>query len=335
MIDRKQYSLLKHNTFGIAVDAARFVEYESVDELRQFVKAGQLVKPYLHIGRGSNLLFTHDYEGLILHSAIKGIEVMQETDTEVSVRVGAGEIWDDWVAYCVAHRWYGVENLSLIPGEVGAAAVQNIGAYGAEFKDTVKAVETLNDQGEERTYCAEDCEYAYRNSIFKRPEMKNTFVTYVQFTLSKIESYHLDYGSIRSELSRYDRIDLEKVRQSIISIRQSKLPDPEITGNAGSFFMNPIIPRKQFEVLQQQYPSMPFYQMDGDRMKVPAGWMIEQCGWKGKSLGPVAVHDKQALVLINLGGAKGSDVVALSDTVRKAVFEKFGIEIHPEVNFIG
>jgi UDP-N-acetylmuramate dehydrogenase len=334
MIDKKQYSLLAHNTFGIHAMAARFVEYSSVDELCSFISSGELKKPYLHIGQGSNLLFTHDYEGIILHSCIKGIQVLNENDSEVLVRVGAGEIWDEWVAYCVAHGWYGLENLSLIPGEVGAGAVQNIGAYGAEFKDMVECVETLNIKGENHIYRNPQCEYTYRNSLFKRPEMKDTFVTFVQFRLSKKENYKLDYGSIRQELDKFPKLNLESVRQVVISIRQNKLPDPKVTGNAGSFFMNPIISRIQFEALLKEYPAMPFYEIDEDKVKIPAGWMIDQCGWKGKSLGPVAVHNKQALVLINLGGATGADVIALSNAVRVSVANKFGIEIHPEVNFI-
>lgn len=334
MVEKQHYSLLSHNTFGISVNAARFVEYDSVEELRRLIALKELGQTFLHIGQGSNLLFTRDYEGTVLHSTIKGVEVLDETDQWITVRVGAGEVWDDWVAYCVAHHWYGVENLSLIPGEVGAAAVQNIGAYGVEFKNVIKAVETINIQGEKRIFSLEECKYSYRNSIFKTPEMKSTFVTYVQFSLSKEEKYHLDYGSIRSVLSDDTEINLENVRQAIISIRRNKLPDPKEMGNAGSFFMNPIVSRHRFEALQKEYPTMPFYVVDTDQIKIPAGWMIERCGWKGKSLGPVAVHNKQALVLVNLGGAKGSDVIALSDAVRKAVFDKFGVVIYPEVNFI-
>ena len=239
-----------------------------------------------------------------------------------------------FVAYCVEHGWYGAENLSLIPGEVGASAVQNIGAYGVEVKDLISSVETVNIQGVKRVYRVDECEYSYRNSIFKRPEMKQVFVTHVSFRLSKKEYYTLDYGTIRQELEKCPVVDLKTVRQVIICIRESKLPDPKVLGNAGSFFMNPIVPRGVFEALQEHYPLMPFYEMDADRIKIPAGWMIDQCGWKGKSLGPAAVHDKQALVLVNRGGAKGADIVALSDAVRASVREKFGIDIHPEVNFI-
>ena len=315
------YSLLPYNTFGIDVSAARFLEYTSVEELKKLIVQGAVTTPFLHIGGGSNLLFTKDYDGLILHSRIEGIEVTEEDDRFVSVRVGAGVVWDDFVAYCVEHGWYGAENLSLIPGEVGASAVQNIGAY-------------VNIQAEERVYLVEECGYTYRNSIFKRPENKATFVTYVRFRLSKEEHYTLGYGTIRQELEKYPSLTLSVVRKVIIAIRESKLPDPKVMGNAGSFFMNPIVPKEELEALQQEYPRIPYYELADGRVKIPAGWMIDQCGWKGKALGPAAVHDKQALVLVNRGGAKGSDIIALSDAVRASVREKFGIDIHPEVNFI-
>lgn len=328
------YSLLSYNTFGIDVSADRFLEYASSEELKSQIMQGAVTTPFLHIGGGSNLLFTKDYEGLILHSRIGGIEVTEENERSVSVRVGAGVVWDDFVAYSVEHGWYGAENLSLIPGEVGASAVQNIGAYGVEVKDLITAVETVNIRGEERVYSVEECGYAYRDSIFKRPENKSVFVTYVRFRLSKEEHYTLDYGTIRQELERYPALTLPVVREIIIDIRKSKLPDPKVAGNAGSFFMNPIVPKEKLEALQRDYPRIPFYELPDGRVKIPAGWMIDQCGWKGKSLGPAAVHDKQALVLVNRGGAKGSDIIALSDAVRASVREKFGIDIHPEVNFV-
>ncbi len=322
------------NTFGIDVSASSFFEYHSEDELQKKIETGGISMPYLHIGSGSNLLFIKDYEGTVLHSRITEIEVIAENENQVSVRVGAGMIWDDFVAYCVGKGWYGLENLSLIPGEVGASAVQNIGAYGVEVKDFITSVDTISIFGKKRVFQTRECEYAYRKSIFKRPEMKSVFVTYVTFCLSKKESYTLDYGTIRQELTKYSIVDLETLRRVIIEIRESKLPDPKILGNAGSFFMNPIVSRVQFEELQRQFPSMPHYDIDEERVKIPAGWMIDQCGWKGKALGPAAVHDKQALVLVNLGGATGSDIVALSDAVRASVYEKFRIEIFPEVNFI-
>lgn len=322
------------NTFGFDVKAAVYAEYHSVEELEKWIAEGRITSPFLHIGSGSNLLFVSDYEGIVLHSCIGGVEVTAEDDKQVSVRVGAGVVWDDFVAYCVERGWYGAENLSLIPGEVGASAVQNIGAYGVEVKDLISSVETIDICGKKRVYRQDECEYAYRKSLFKKAEMKSVFVTYVNFILSKQEHYILDYGTIRQELANYPSVNLSTLRRVIIDIRESKLPDPRVLGNAGSFFMNPIVPRVQFETLLNQYPAMPHYEVDADRVKIPAGWMIDQCGWKGKALGPAAVHDKQALVLVNLGGATGKDVVALSDAVRTSVKEKFGVDISPEVNFI-
>jgi len=322
------------NTFGLDVKAGRWLEYASMEELKALIAEGQISSPYLHVGSGSNLLFLGDFEGTILHSAIKSIEMVNQDAEKVWLRVGAGVIWDDFVAYCVEHGYYGAENLSLIPGEVGASAVQNIGAYGVEVKDLISCVETVDVHGDKRVFGVEECGYAYRNSVFKRPDMKSFFVTHVTFALNKAEQYTLNYGTIRQELEKYPQIDLATVRQVIVSIRESKLPDPKVLGNAGSFFMNPIVPRAKYETLLQEYPSMPSYQVDATHVKIPAGWMIEQCGWKGKSLGNAAVHDKQALVLVNCGGATGADIVALSDAVRAAVREKFGVEIHPEVNMI-
>lgn len=322
------------NTFGLDVKAGRWLEYASVEELKALIAEGQISSPYLHVGSGSNLLFLGDFEGAVLHSAIRSIELVNQDAEKVWLRVGAGVIWDDFVAYCVERGYYGAENLSLIPGEVGASAVQNIGAYGVEVKDLISCVETVDVHGDKRVFGVEECGYAYRNSVFKRPDMKSFFVTHVTFALNKAEQYTLNYGTIRQELEKYPQIDLATVRQVIVSIRESKLPDPKVLGNAGSFFMNPIVTRTKYETLLQEYPSMPSYQVDATHVKIPAGWMIEQCGWKGKSLGNAAVHDKQALVLVNCGGATGADIVALSDAVRAAVREKFGVEIHPEVNMI-
>jgi len=330
----KDYSLKARNTFGVDAKAAIFVEYNSVKELKDLILNGTITTPCLHIGAGSNLLFTSDYKGTILHSCIKGIEVIGEDDEVVSVRVGSGVVWDDFVAYCVEHGWYGAENLSLIPGEVGASAVQNIGAYGVEVKDLISSVETINLSGKECVFRTNECEYVYRGSLFKRPEMKQTFVTYVNYSLSKKAHYCLDYGTIRQEIEKYPSITLKTVRQLIIDIRRKKLPDPEELGNAGSFFINPIVPNAQFGALQKVYKDIPHYKLNSEQVKIPAGWLIEQCGWKGKSLGPVAVYDKQALVLINKGGATGADVVALSEAIQNSVRVKFGIDIYPEVNFV-
>ena len=331
------YPLLAHNTFGMDVEASVFVEYESVTELKEIL-LHQLCPEgkWLHIGGGSNLLFTGDFDGMILHSAIKGFEVVSENEEEVLVRAGAGEVWDDFVAYTVEKGWYGAENLSLIPGEVGASAVQNIGAYGVEAKDLIVKVDTLEvETGKERVFGNEECGYAYRESVFKHALKGKYIVTYVTYRLSKHPSYRLDYGNVRAELEKRGcELTLENVRQTIIDIRESKLPDPKVQGNAGSFFMNPIVPRPLFEELLGKYPSMPFYEVDAERVKIPAAWMIDQCGWKGKQLGRAGVHNKQALVLVNCGGATGQEIIALSEEIQRSVFDKFGVRIPPEVNYI-
>ena len=330
----KRYSLLPYNTFGLDVSATSFLEYASEDELCRLIGEGKVTRPFLHVGRGSNLLFVDDYHGTVLHSRIDGIEIVEECDDSVRVRVGAGVVWDDFVLHCVAHKWYGVENLSLIPGEVGASAVQNIGAYGVEVKDVIESVETINIEGVKRIYTKDECGYSYRNSCFKSAEMKSVFVTYVHFRLGKTARYTLDYGAVKEEVAKQPELSLENVRRVVVALRESKLPDPKRLGNAGSFFMNPIVPRSLCDELRKRYPSMPFYDVDAHRVKIPAGWLIEQAGWKGKALGPAAVYEKQALVLVNLGGASGRDIVKLSDAVRKSVHDQFGISITPEVNFI-
>ena len=332
------YSLKSRHTFGMDVKTALFIEYASKEELKEILRTQQLEEGrWLHIGGGSNLLFMGNYTGTILHSSIKGYEVLSEDADEVIVRVGAGEVWDDFVAYTVAQGWYGAENLSWIPGEVGASAVQNIGAYGVEAKDLIVSVETVEvATGEERIFANAECGYAYRESIFKLSLKGKYIVTHVSYRLKKTPSYHLDYGNVRAELAKANfDLALANVRQVIIDIRKAKLPDPSVQGNAGSFFMNPIVPRAHFEALLKDYPQMPHYEVDTDRVKIPAAWMIDQCGWKGKRLGNAGVHDKQALVLVNLGGATGQEIVYLSQQIQKSVFEPFGIAISPEVNFIG
>ena len=332
----RDYSLLPHNTFGMDVKASVFIEYASVKELKEVLNLYVKDNQWLHIGKGSNLLFIGDYSGIILHSAIKGYEVIHEDTKEVVVRVGAGEVWDNFVAMTVEHEWYGAENLSLIPGEVGASAVQNIGAYGVEAKDLIVGVEAIEvSTGKESIFKNEECGYAYRESVFKSSLKYQYLVTHVSYRLKKTPCYHLDYGNIRLELEKQKAcLTLANVRQTIISIREAKLPDPKLQGNAGSFFMNPVISREHFEALLVDYPLMPHYGVDAESIKIPAAWMIDQCGWKGKRFGRAGVHDKQALVLVNLGGAVGTEVIALSEAIQKSVYEKFGINILPEVNFI-
>ena len=332
----RDYSLLPHNTFGMDVKASVFIEYASVEELKEVLSLYVKDNQWLHIGKGSNLLFTGDFSGIILHSAIKGYEVIHEDTNEVVVRVGAGEVWDDFVAMTVENEWYGAENLSLIPGEVGASAVQNIGAYGVEAKDLIVGVEAIEvSTGKESFFKNEECGYAYRESVFKSSLKYQYLVTHVSYRLKKTPCYHLDYGNIRLELEKQKAcLTLANVRQAIISIREAKLPDPKLQGNAGSFFMNPVISREHFEALLVDYPLMPHYEVDAESIKIPAAWMIDQCGWKGKRLGRAGVHDKQALVLVNLGGATGKEIIRLSEEIQKSVSDKFGVLILPEVNFI-
>ncbi|KAA6310206.1 UDP-N-acetylenolpyruvoylglucosamine reductase, partial [termite gut metagenome] len=314
---------------------SRFIEYDTPDELCDLISSNRIKRPHLHIGQGSNLLFVKDFEGTVLHSRINSIDVIDETKDCVSVKVGAGVLWDDFVLRCVENNWYGIENLSYIPGETGACAAQNIGAYGMEIKNVISNVETINLAGENRIYSVAECEYSYRHSIFKEQDRKDCFVIYVYFKLSKTPHYILDYGTVREETAKYSEISLRTVRKIIIDIRKSKLPDPQIMGNAGSFFMNPVIPCAAFETIQKEYPQMPYYKVSNSMVKIPTAWLIEQCGWKGKALGPAAVHDKQPLVLVNRGGAKGTDILRLADAVRAVVKEKFNIDIHPEVGIIG
>ena len=332
MVNEVNYSLLHHNTFGIDAKCRRFLEYASVEEAQQIAR--QLQEPYLLIGAGSNLLLTGDFNGTVVHSALKGIE----NQIDGRIRCGSGETWDEVVAWCVGHHLYGAENLSLIPGEVGASAVQNIGAYGAEVKDLIVSVEAVEiGTGRLCTFSREDCQYGYRDSRFKH-EWKNKYlITHVVYQLKSDEaSPSTEYGNIRAELDRrgIQTPTAAELREVVIAIREAKLPDPKVTGNAGSFFMNPVVSREKFEELLAQYPQMPHYYIDAEHEKIPAGWMIDQCGWKGRSLGNAGVHDKQALVLVNRGGATGQDIVALCNTIRKDVLERFGIDIHPEVNII-
>jgi UDP-N-acetylmuramate dehydrogenase len=313
------------------VEAKRFVEYDSEEELIGLLPS--LESKYLHIGGGSNLLFRGNFDGTILHSVIKGIEIQENCGEYVLVRVGAGVVWDDFVAWTVERGWGGIENLSLIPGEVGASAVQNIGAYGVEAKDVIVQVKAIHlKTGEKRSFVTDECCYAYRQSIFKN-ELKGQYaITYVTYKLKVRPTLKLSYGNMKALLEKKN-VTVSDVRQFIIDTRNAKLPDPKVLGNAGSFFMNPVVSRDKFQEIQKDYPQLPYYEVENG-VKIPAGWMIEQCGWKGKSLGKAGVHEKQALVLVNLGGASSEEIVTLCNAVCKDVKETFGIDIHPEVNFI-
>ena len=332
----ENYSLLAHNTFGMDVRAALFFEYDTVEELQTFLLSDDFThrNRYIHIGSGSNLLFEGDYKGIVMHSALHTLEVVEETDDHVLVRVGSGYVWDDFVAYCVAQGWAGVENLSAIPGEVGASAVQNVGAYGVEVRDVIVQVEAMALDGSTRTFTNEECHYGYRDSVFKRELRGEYIITPVTYRLEKTPTYRLDYGDLRARVESCGEPTLKAVRDAVTAIRDSKLPDPRVLGNAGSFFTNPVIPQAQYDALKEKYPDMPSYPIDEEHVKVPAGWLIDHAEWKGKALGRAAVHDRQALVLVNLGGATGKEVMTLAERVCEDVYNKYGIRITPEVNFI-
>jgi UDP-N-acetylmuramate dehydrogenase len=338
MNDLRNYSLRAHNTFGIDASCRRFVEYTSVEEARSIACSLSVAdRPLLIVGSGSNLLLTGDFPGTVIHSAIQGLSVRIEGD-EVYVRAGSGMEWDVVVARCVSNGWHGMENLSLIPGEVGASAVQNIGAYGVEACDIIYKVEAVGlADGEVVTFDGSDCSYGYRDSRFKHDWKNRYLITHVTYRLSRQFLPRLDYGNIRAMLDKKEIATptAQQLRDVIVEIRRAKLPDPKVEGNAGSFFMNPVVTKAKFLELQSRYPDMPHYHIDEEWEKIPAGWLIEQCGWKGRTVGHAGVHDKQALVLVNRGGATGAEVVSLCESIRKDVLRQFGIEIRPEVNIVG
>jgi len=332
----ENYSLLKHNTFGLDVKTRWFVEYENETELQKILSDEYLFSlPFIHIGQGSNLLFLADYPGVVIHSLIRGITVIREDENHVWIKAGAGIVWDDFVAHCVVQGWGGIENLSLIPGEVGASAVQNIGAYGVEVCDAIEEVHIYKvETGEKQILTNKDCRFSYRHSIFKEDKYKGKFfVTHVVYKLSKHPVYNLEYGNLK-ELLVGKNINLQTVRKAVIVIRETKLPDPKEFGNAGSFFMNPYISIVLYEELRKKYPDIPFYPVNEKVVKIPAAWLIDRCGLKGKSIGGAAIHEKQALVIINKGKATADHIVSLASFVCETVKEKFNIELQREVLFI-
>lgn len=340
MTDYTDYPLLRHNTFGIAARCRRFIEYTDPAELRAILADLRACpdEPFFHIGGGSNLLFTRDYPGTILHSAIRGREIRDLDDGRVALRAGAGEDWDELVAFATAAGCYGLENLSLIPGEVGASAVQNIGAYGLEAGRCIMSVEAIEvATGSVRTFTPEECRYAYRYSIFKGELRGRYVITHVTYTLSRQFVPHLEYAALRREIEARrltpGHLTAEQVRDIIVEVRRAKLPDPQEVGSAGSFFMNPVVSKAKFQALCSEYPAMPHYPAP-DGIKIPAGWLIEQCGWKGRTLGRAGVYEKQALVLVNRGEATGEEIVRLAEQIQEDVARRFGIAIHPEVNYL-
>ncbi len=332
----QDYSLKSHNTFGIDVNTKYFLAYDSEEILENNLnKIRALNLPIINIGEGSNLLFIKDFDGIVLHSQIKGIKIIHESDDNVKVRVGGGVIWDEFVDWAVNNNMGGIENLSTIPGTVGASPVQNIGAYGVEAKDVIISAETIEiSTGKRRIFTNKDCHFAYRDSIFKNELKGKYIVTYVTYQLSKNHHFKLDYGNINSLLNGQTP-SIKLIRDIITEVRNSKLPDYKTLGNAGSFFTNPYIDKSQYHDLQKQFPSIPHYPISENKVKVPAGWLIDQCGLKGFEHKGAAVHKNQALVLINTGKATGNDVVELAQIVIAQVKDKFGITLSPEVNIIG
>ena len=332
----QNFSLENYNTFHLPVKTRWFMEYWTEEELGRILRDEYFQECLsTHIGAGSNLLFVNDYNGIIVHSQIKGMETVGETDDAILLRVGAAERWDDVVAYAVSRGWGGIENLSGIPGETGAAAVQNIGAYGMELAEVVDSVEAYNQLTfEKRVFTRAECQYDYRDSYFKNPHHDPHIVTHVVIRLARRPVPRLDYGDLRGRLEG-QKPTLQAIREAVLALRAEKLPDPDQLGNAGSFFKNPVVDRATFERLKAINPTIPSYPMADGRIKIPAGWLIEACGFKGKRYGAVGVYEKQALVLVNLGGAQGDEIALLAESVRAAVLDRFGVELTPEVKYVG
>jgi UDP-N-acetylmuramate dehydrogenase len=332
------YQLQKHHTFGTKATARYYFEFTETEDLAGFISTNTEWKnlPILILGEGSNLLFVNDFQGLIINPNIPGIKIVHEDRNNIWLEVGAGVVWDDLVEYAVYNRWGGIENLSLIPGKVGAAAVQNIGAYGMEIQNQIESVTGFDLETQtEYTLEAKDCQYAYRDSIFKNQLKDRFIISSVSFKLDKFPEFILNYGDLKAETEKLGAITLRNIRKTVIGIRESKLPDPKVCGNAGSFFKNPVVSTSFANQLIEEYPTMPHYQAPEGQTKLAAGWLIEQCGWKGFRRGDAGVHEKQALVLINYGNATGKDIYDLSEEIKQSVQEKFGVELEREVNVIG
>lgn len=330
--------LKPYNTFGLEVSARYFTEITTADQLVTLLRDPLWASAKkLFLGGGSNILLLNDFDGLVIKISIKGIRLAEDGPGHVIVQAGAGEIWHEFVLYCIDRNLGGLENMSLIPGTVGAAPMQNIGAYGAEVKDTFYELEALNLKTlRKEVFNRERCHFGYRESFFKHEGKDQYVILNVSFKLSKNPVVNVAYGAIRQTLEEMgvEFPTIREVSNAVIRIRRSKLPDPAEIGNSGSFFKNPEISREEYLKLKEKYPDLPGYEINESQVKVPAGWLIEQSGWKGKRFGGVGVHDKQALVLVNFGSGKGPEIAGLADRIQASVFEKFGITISPEVNFI-
>ena len=331
---QQNFSLKPFNTFGIDVAANFFSVFHNEDELRELV-AYKPMLPSLILGGGSNLLFTKNFEGIVLKNEIRGIELVKEDPHYVYVKVGAGENWHQFVLYSLQRNWQGIENLSLIPGSVGASPMQNIGAYGVEIKDVFFELEAyLVQEKQVRAFSVNDCQFGYRDSIFKKALKNQAVILNVTFRLNKIPRFNIRYGAIADELSQMGvhELNAKSISLAVMNIRKSKLPDPAQIGNAGSFFKNPFIPAQQFEALKTHFPNLVGYQNSDGTYKVAAGWLIEQCGWKGYRKADAGCYSQQALVLVNYGRASSAEIYDLSEEIVKSVAKKFGIQLEREVN---
>lgn len=337
---QENIDLTSYNTFGIHCTSRYFISINNSNQLKALLELNiNSSLPKLILGGGSNLLFTKNFfDGIVLKNQILGIEKTSETDQHVWLKVGAGEAWHSFVLYCVDQNYGGVENLSLIPGSVGAAPMQNIGAYGVEVKDVIESVHVFDFTSNEFLELSNhDCRFGYRESIFKQEARDRYFITHVTFKLSKKNHQYLtEYGTLNSVLTKMNikQLTLQAVSDAVIEIRKSKLPDPALIGNAGSFFKNPTIPVKTYENLKKVFVDMPMFIVDTEQVKVPAAWLIEQCGWKGKTIDKIGVHKLQALVIVNYGGGEGSEIFKLASNIQQSVFEKFQIKLQMEVNVI-
>ena len=335
---RENVSLKNLNTFGIEAKARYFTEINNEDELKKFLlQQNKNVLPLLVMGGCSNMLFFKDYDGIVLKNNLNGIDVVEENETFVKIRVGAGEIWHNVVMWSVEKNLGGLENLSLIPGSAGAAPIQNIGAYGVEIKNVLVAVETMAiESAEKKVFSNLECQFGYRNSIFKNSAKGKYIITAIILELKKQPHFKTEYGAIQTELEKQGikTLSVKAISDAVIAIRRSKLPDPAVIGNAGSFFKNPEITEQEFEKIKQQHPNIPHYPGGGNKIKLAAGWLIEQCGWKGFREGNAGCHKNQALVLVNFGNATGAEIYNLALKIKDSVFNHFGVQIEPEVNII-
>lgn len=335
---QKNISLKHLNTFGVDVSCKLFCTVTSTKEIEKLLLSDEFTKNnVLILGGGSNLLFTKDFNGLIVKNAVKGFEILSETKDNKIIKVGAGENWHQFVMWSIENGLSGIENMALIPGNVGASPMQNIGAYGVEAKDVIDKVWAVEiENGKEIILSNKDCQFQYRNSIFKNDLKNKVIITHVSFNLSKTPKNNTEYGTITQEIKDLGvTVSTESICKAVINIRERKLPNPEEIGNSGSFFKNPIISTSKFKDLQELHPEIIGYKISETEIKVAAGWLIDKCGWKGHRKGDAGVHKNQALVLVNYGKATGEEIITLAKKIQKSVKDKFDIDIHPEVNIIG